>query len=307
MTKTAICALALLLAAQAAWSQGMTVYRARVILDAGVPPSAAFQIRPDPPVSCVIQEVYGNGEVEYAVPDFTHTDSCAVTIWLAGYRKNQTVLRDKAVIVMRRPGSYANPTVSLATLQAPEEAKKAFQKGVAALVGKKWTAAQKEFERAVAAYPDYAPAWNALGEALEEQSKPQQAREACEHAVKADPKFAPAWARLARLAADEGRMEDALQSAERALQLDATGLPDAYVSQAMADLALSRLDAAEKSARRAVDLDTFHEIPRAERVLGSVLEAKGDRLGALEHWKKYLAMAPKAADAAEIRRQIAGQ
>jgi tetratricopeptide (TPR) repeat protein len=123
---------------------------------------------------------------------------------------------------------------------------------------------------------------------------------------KADQKFAPAWAQLARLAADDGRMQDSLYAAECALQLDPTGFPEVYVSQATADLALDRLDAAEKSARRAIELDSFHEIPRAERVLGSVLAAKGDHEGAIQHWKKYLDLSPKAEDAPEVRRRIAG-
>jgi tetratricopeptide (TPR) repeat protein len=259
----------------------------------------------DPTAQCVIDEVFGNGIVQYAVPPALNSDSCPVTIRLPGYRKNQAILRNGAVIVMKRPGSYANPTVSLTTLAAPEDARKAFEKGVAAMVGKKWAAAQKEFERSVAAYPEYAPAWGALGEVLVEQSQAQPARQAFERAVKSDSKFAPAWAQLARLAADEGRMQDALAAAERALQLDATGFPGVYVSQAMADLALERLDAAEKSARRGVELDTFHEIPLAERVLGAVLAAKGDRAGAIQHWQKYLEMSPHAADAAEVQKRIA--
>ena len=262
-------------------------------------------IRPDPPAQCAIQEVFGNGFVQYSVPPFRNSDSCPVTIQLSGYRKNQAILRNGAVIVMRRSGSYANPTVSLTTLAAPKDAKGAFQKGVGAMVGKKWAAAQKEFERAVAAYPEYAPAWGALGEVLVEQSQPKPARQAFERAVKSDPKFAPGWAQLARLEADEGRMQDALAAAERAIQLDATGFPGVYVSQAMADLALHRVEAAEKSARRGVELDTFHEIPLAERVLGSVLAAKGDREGAIQHWQKYLEMSPKAEDAAEVRKRIA--
>jgi tetratricopeptide (TPR) repeat protein len=256
-------------------------------------------------MQCAILEIFGNGMVQYVVPPYLRSDSCPVTIRLSGYRKNQAVLRNGAVIVMKRPGSYANPTVSLTTLEAPEDARKAFEKGVAAMVGKKWAPAQMEFERAVAAYPEYAPAWAALGEVLVEQSQPQPARQAFERAVKSDSKFAPAWAQLARLAADEGRMQDAFAAAERALQLDATGFPGVYVSQAMADLALQRLDAAEKSARRAVALDTFHEIPLAERVLGSVLAAKGDREGAIQHWQKYLEMSPHAGDAEEVRKQIA--
>jgi len=283
----------------------MNSYRAQIIVDQGVPPPSTPQILPDPPMQCTILDVFGNGVVQYVVPPFLRSDSCPVTIRLSGYRKNETVLRNEAVIVMRRPGSYANPTVSLTTLAAPDDARRAFEKGVGAMVGKKWAAAQKEFERAVAAYPDYAPAWEALGEVLVEQSQPGPARQAFERAVKADPKFAPAWAQLARLAAEEGRMQDALAASERALQLDATGFPAVYASQAMADLALQHLDAAEKSARRAVELDSFHEIPLTERVLGSVLAAKGDREGAIQHWRKYLEMSPNAADAADVRKSIA--
>ena len=300
----ALTAIPLLLLAQIPRGQ-VIAFHARIVVDQGVPPPSTPQIIPDRLGSCFVRSIFGNGEVEYIVTDDSRSDSCAVTIRLPGYRKNDAVLRNGAVIVMRRPSSYANPTVSLTTLQAPEDAKKAFEKGVAAMSGKKWAAAQKEFERAVAIYPEYAPAWNALGEVLVEESQPQPAREAFERAAKSDPKFAPAWAQLARLAADEGRTQDALDAAGYALQLDPTGFPAVYVSQAMADLALQRLDAAEKSARLAVKLDTFHEIPSAERVLGSVLAAKGDREGAIEHWKTYLKMAPKADDAAQVRQRIA--
>ncbi len=303
MRQFALRVIPLLFLASAALGQ-MSSYRAQIVVDQGVPPPTAPQILADPPIQCAIQEVFGDGMVQYVMPTYLRSDSCPVTIRLSGYRKNEAILRNGAVIVMKRPGSYANPTVSLTTLAAPDDARKAFGKGVAAMVGKKWAAAQKEFERAVAAYPEYAPAWGALGEVLVEESQPQPARQAFERAVGSDPKFAPAWAQLARLAADEGRMQDALAAAERALQLDATGFPGVYVSQATADLALKRVDAAEKSARRAVELDTFHEIPLTERVLGSVLAAKGDREGAVQHWRKYLEMSPHAADAADVRKQI---
>ncbi len=282
----------------------MTTYHARVVVDQGVAPPVTPQIIPDPGSGCVILEIFGSGEITYTVGTRSRSDSCDVTIRLSGYRKNDTTLHNASVVVMRRPGSYANPTVSIATLEAPEEARKAYEKGVAQMVSKKWEAAGSQFHRAVTVYPNYAPAWNALGEVLIEQSKPEEARQAFERAIKSDPKFAPAWAHLAHLAASEGRAQDALDAAARALDLDSTGFPQVYVSQAQADLALKRLDAAEKSARRAVELDTFHEIPEAESVLGSVLAEKGDTKGAIEHWKKYLEMSPKAADAPAIRNRI---
>ncbi len=291
----------MVLLGQSAWSQTI-FYRARIVVDEGVPPPVTPQIHSN---SCAIATIFGNGEVEYSMSAFSGSDTCAVTIRLAGYRRADTVLRSGAVIALKRLGSYSNPTVSLATLGAPADARKAFQKGIAAMCEKKWADAQSAFERAVAVYPDYAPAWSALGETLVAQQKPQQAQAAFEGALRSDPRFAAAWAHLARLAADGKRMEEALRAAERALQLDATGFPGVYVVQAMANLSLQRLDAAERSARRAIELDIYRELPRAERVLGSVLAAKDDREGAIEHWQKYLAMSPKAEDAAEVRRAIA--
>jgi tetratricopeptide (TPR) repeat protein len=296
--------MALALLARPAGSQ-TPIYHAQVVVEEGAAPATSPQIIPERTTNCTIGNFFGNGTVEYTVSTESRSDECPVSIRLAGYRKTGTTLRDGGVVVLKRPGSYSNPTVSLTTLAAPAEARKAFEKGVAALSANKWATAQTALERAVASYPEYAPAWSALGEALAEQSQPQQARAAWERAVEADPKFARAWAELARLAADQGRMEDVLQAAGRALQLDAAGFPAVYVAQAMANLGLKRLDAAEKSGRRAIEVDTYHEIPRAESVLGSVLAEKGDRTGAIEHWRKYLKLAPKGEDAAEVTRRIA--
>ncbi len=62
---------------------------------------------------------------------------------------------------------------------------------------------------------------------------------------------------------------------------------------------------AEANARRATDLDNDHEVPRAELLLGTVLIAKDDRAGALEHFRKYVEIVPKAPDAEQVRRAIA--
>jgi tetratricopeptide (TPR) repeat protein len=73
----------------------------------------------------------------------------------------------------------------------------------------------------------------------------------------------------------------------------------------VASFNLKQLDAAEKSARQTIELDPNHELPRAEHLLGTVLAAKGDRRGAIEHLRKYLEIAPKSTDAAEVKQRIA--
>jgi len=64
---------------------------------------------------------------------------------------------------------------------------------------------------------------------------------------------------------------------------------------------LKDLPGAEMSAQEAVRLDTYHKTPRAEFVLGRILEAKGDTNGAREHISKYIELDPKAPDLAMVK------
>ena len=250
--------------------------------------------------TCRILPVFGDGTVEYMVDwryrlnNSATSDECAVTIRLKGYRTTVVTLRNEAVIVLKRIGDSEGSMVSMTALKAPEPAKKAFGKGVAAMIDQKWAVAQKNFERAVEIYPDYAAAWTNLGMVFKEQSDPKEARTAWERAVAADPKYVKPYMYLARLALEQRRMEDAANIAGRALALNPVEFPAVYYYDASANFNLNRFDLAEKSARRAIELDTNHELPRAEFLLGSVLAAKGDRNGALQHMRKYLEISPKA-------------
>jgi tetratricopeptide (TPR) repeat protein len=263
-------------------------------------------------------EVFGNGTVEYTVRgqadpychgsaclDGQAGDSCPVRIRLAGYRTAEVTLHQDAVIALKRIGENEGTSISITALNAPKEAKKAYESGVAAMAHKKWEAAQRDFERAVADYPRYAPAWSDLGEVLMQDLKPQEARAACEHALEADPKYLKPYLQLARLALSDGRIEDAGRITTRALALNPVEFPGLYYYDAVVDLRLKRLDDAERSARRAAELDSNHEIPLAESLLGTLLAAKGDRSGAIEHYRKYLQISPDATDASTVKRRIA--
>jgi Flp pilus assembly protein TadD len=77
-----------------------------------------------------------------------------------------------------------------------------------------------------------------------------------------------------------------------------------YFYNAVANFAAGRLEPAEKSARKALELDPAHMFPKCENLLGTVLAAKGDRQGASEHMKKYLEFFPKAEDARKVKQRI---
>jgi tetratricopeptide (TPR) repeat protein len=260
---------------------------------------------------CVIVNIFGNGSVQYAVNlrsrpyDPSTADMCDVSIRLKGYRPMQATLRNDTTVVLKRMGLHEGTTVSASALNAPEPAKKAYGKGVNAMNDEKWPAAQKNFEKAVEIDPDYAQAWSDLGEVLQKQAKPTEARAAWEKAVQADPKYIKPYIQLTMLDLQEKKPEDAVAIGGKAVAMNPLEFPQLYFYYAAANYNLKHLDVAEVNARRATELDNAHEIPRAELLLASVLIAKGDRAGGLQHFRKYLEIVPKAPDAEQVKRAIA--
>jgi Flp pilus assembly protein TadD len=297
-------------------------YTAKLVLEDGRPfPAVPLALPPSTGSSCLVHSIGLDGRILYTGPseDFKlrgtpeyptvensrTTDVCQAVFLIKGYGKITATLRDGAVIVVKRNGDEAEgSTVSLTTLQAPPEAQKAWEKGMKALENKKWTQAEKELRRAVTIYPEYPSAWSALGEALGELSRPVEARDAWGRAIQADPNYVKPYVLLARLAIREGKMEDAVSITDRAMKARYTQSLPVYFYNAMANLELGRLEPAEQSARKAVELDPEHLVPTAEHLLGTVLAAKGDRQGAVEHLKKYLEVSPKAEDAQKVKQRI---
>jgi tetratricopeptide (TPR) repeat protein len=289
-------------------------YHATIATEDGTPLPTSPQVIPSLSEQlvqeCVILNIFGNGSVQYVVNwrsrpyDPSTADACDVTIRLKGYRAMQVTLRNDSTVVLKRIGLHEGSTVSVTALNAPEPARKAFGKGVAAMTDEKWASAQKNFEKALAIDPDYAAAWSDLGQVLVEQSKPTEARAAWEKAVQADPKYIKPYVQLTRLALAEKRTQDAITIGGRAVAMNPLEFPELYFYYAVANFNLKHYDVAEANARRAIDVDSDHEIPRAHLLLATLLVAKGDRAGAMEHFKKYLEISPKAADAKQVQRAI---
>jgi Flp pilus assembly protein TadD len=309
------CALAL---ADACFAQNQQ-YRATLALENGanLPSTPLFTSVPAgqdlPP--CHVLNAFADGMVIYAVPVVRDPgsdpitghwdDKCTVTIWLKGYRKASVTLHDGAVIVLKQIGDPEGSTVSVTGLHVPKDAAKAFDKGIQAMSEGKLPGAQKQFERAVALYPDYAQAWSHLGDVLEQQSEPKEAADACEHALKADPKYIRPYLQLIRLAVAGKRMEDAAALGDRAAQLNPVEFPGIYYYDALANYELKRADVAERAVSRAIEIDKAHEYPAAEALLGKVLADKGNSRGAIDHFTKYVQLAPKAGDVPAIRQRMA--
>jgi tetratricopeptide (TPR) repeat protein len=265
---------------------------------------------------CHIDHIFGDGNVDYRVepgdilsaPDNSAgiPDDCRVTIRLEGYETTEVTLHQQSVVVLKRTGTHEGLTVSAPSLEAPSEARKAWEKGVEEINKSKWDKARKDLERAVAIWPKYATAWTDLGEVYRELSMDREAGAAYERALQADPKYVRACVQTARLALDQGRVEDGLRMSEQAMRINPTEFPEAWFYNAVANFNLKRFDAAETSVERAMELDTQHALlPRGEHLLGCILAQKREYPQALVHLRNYVRIAPLATDLPETISLIA--
>ncbi len=285
-------------------------YRARVVLSDGTPLRTTPSIIPEHFGMCQIVDIFGNGNLGYVVPSRPITsgeqtpDDCAVVIRLSGYKTLHVTLHEGSVVTLERIGDSGDSTVSLTEMAAPDKARRAYGKGLDAMTDKKWDSARQNFQKAVDLYPKYAAAWTGLGILLQQESKNEEARAMFEKAIDADPKYSKPYVELALLSMSEGKVSEVLPIAERASKARAAESPQMSYLCAEAQFQLQQMDAAERSARRAVDLDSEHQFPRAEYLLGKILAAKGDTAGAEKAWKSYLKHSPDAKNKAEVEQNL---
>jgi tetratricopeptide (TPR) repeat protein len=211
---------------------------------------------------------------------------------------------DVGTIVLRRMGNVEGSTISATSLQAPKDAKKAYEKGRNELKKKKFDNAEKELQKAVTAYPKYAVAWFELGLAQELQNRSDDARKSYGEALGADPKFIKPYIQLAGISARENKWQEVADTSDRAIKLDPYDFPVAYFYNSIANYNLGKLDVAEKSAREAQKLDTQHRFPRVNHLLGVILADRRDYTGAAASLRDYLKLVPNAQDADRVRSQL---
>ena len=106
-------------------------------------------------------------------------------------------------------------------------------------------------------------------------------------------------------ALQQGNWQEAADLSGQVLQRSSADYPSAYYLNAMANLRLGKLDAAENSARQALRLDREHRNPRISYVLGLILAEKQDFMQSAKFLTAYLDDLPNAPDAETVRKQLA--
>lgn len=209
-----------------------------------------------------------------------------------------------APLVLRPRGGDPD-TIDVSDREVPSRSKSAWKAAMKALDAGNMPETGKQLQEVVKASPKFAQGWNTLGIISGRLEMPAEARDAFEHAISADPKLLPAYLGLARICIKTKDWQCVSKSAGALVKLDNKHtFPEIYLHQAVALYELKDLEGGEASAQEAIRLDAGHRMPRAEYVLGRILEAKGDAAGAREHISKYLALDPNSVDMDLVRAHL---
>ncbi len=206
-------------------------------------------------------------------------------------------------IVLTRIGGVEGATVSLTSMAAPAEARKAFEKGRKAGTEKKFDDAIKELNKAVQIYPQYAVAWSLMGEIHRLENQFDLAKKEYTQALAVDAKFVSPYFGLAAMAIVESKWTEAAQLTDQLIALNPFAYPMAYFFNAAANYNLGKLDVAEQSARKFQQMDAAHSRPDIALLLGNILAVKHQYAEAAQLYRDFLAAKPDAPNAEEVRKE----
>jgi Flp pilus assembly protein TadD len=233
----------------------------------------------------------------------THAGYTSTRVEVSGVDTTHTTLELPPIVVS---ASVADPYAIIIESSIPGRAKKDWDEAIKALDnGPDFAEAARHLEAAVTASPKFAPGWHALGIVDERLKKQPDAKTAYEHALASDPKLLPPYVALLRVCIKLKDWDGAEKAAAALMKADPKHTyPEVYLHEAVAQYGLKDYNGAEESVQEAIRLDAGHKRPRAEYVLGRILEAKGDIKGAKEHMATYLKLAPAPQDVDLVKGHI---
>jgi len=223
-------------------------------------------------------------------------------------------------IVVERMAKIEGATLSAVPYKAPNDARKAYEKGLEAVKNHRLAEARQHFEKAVEIYPKYAHAWYELGSVLQEQGVEDQARAAYRHATAIDTRFLPPYLSLASMAYEAQDWTEVVALTDHILELDpwnhrdftgymvdldALNYPEAYFYNAVANYELDRIDDAEKSALKAQHLDLRTNHPQLHLLMAEIFAKKKDYASAISELQTFLQLLPSTKQAVQLREQLA--
>jgi tetratricopeptide (TPR) repeat protein len=225
---------------------------------------------------------------------------------------------DVGAIVVQRRTKIEGATLNASAYKAPENARKAYEKGLEAEKKGKLPDAQKYFGKAVEIYPKYANAWFQLGTVLKKEQQKDAALTAFTHATSIDSKFLPPYLSLALMAYEAENWKDVVSYTGHildvdplnhvsgyVLDLDPLNYTSAYFYNAVANYKLKKYEDAEKSGLKAERVDLPTRFPQVHLLLAEIFARKNDYAIAISEMQTYLELVPHAKDAEQLRERLA--
>ena len=236
-------------------------------------------------------------------------NGCELRAALPGYQSSVVILRtlvgdnwqyEVGTIFLKRIGNAPGSTISVTSMAAPKDALRAYEKALK-LKAEKPAEAEKELDKAVRIYPQFAAAWSLLGDIHREHNEFAGAQDDYTKAIAADPQFVNPSYGLAMIAAQEKKWDDAVRFTDQVIKLNSAAYPVAYFVNAAANYNLQKFAPAEESARKFKTLDTQHNHPDVCLLLSYVLSARQDYAGAAREIREYLTLAPNSPEAESLK------
>lgn len=240
-------------------------------------------------------------------------DGCELVALLAGFQSSAVTLQGQddfgqmgvGTIVLKRLSNVEGSTISMTSLAASQEARKAYEKGRKARFENKLEQAEKELNKAVELYSNYAAAWALLGEIHTAENRLDEAVKEYTRAIACDSQFVTPYFGLTIIAVNQQRWQDAGNFSDQTIRLNGYAYPTAYFYNAVANFQLKNFEVAERSGRKFQTLDSEHRHPDIALLISEILAQRQDYAGAVQQLRGYLSLAPTAANADQVRAHIA--
>ena len=155
---------------------------------------------------------------------------------------------------------------------------------------------------------------------MQKENQPDAARKAYTQATTIDTRFLAPYLSLASIAFQAGNWTEVLDFTghilrldplnraavtDYVLDLDPVNYGDAYFYDAMANYNLHKIADAERSALKAEHLDLRTHFPQLHLLLADLFARKENYAVAIAQLQTYLALAPHAGNADQVREQLA--
>lgn len=229
------------------------------------------------------------------------TASQSVTIIQARGMPSQTYLVNLR-LVAKREGTAKPGVVNAALANVPPKALAAYKKaGELASQGKR-TEAIEQLQAAIAAYPNFAQAYNDLGIQYLKTGDLVKADEAFVKSIQIDPGYYNGTLNHGIVVFTVRQYKDAEPILRKAVAIKDDSAPAHYfLGQTLANL--NSFDEAERELTKALKLNAG-EVKEAYRILAIIHDTKGSKDQAATDLETYLKLNPKAADADQLKDRI---